>query len=157
MCIAAANYLIEKTNRYNKGRKSKIEMTCKRLNKLLYFCDIENMNNNYGISMFNDDFSAWTNGPVIFSVYNEFKQFQNGGMMPLCEKNHSKLTTEMKRTIKNVFNKTKKIDTDTLIEYSHVKNGPWDVVYDRSNPNGLPLIPKEQIYEFYKNRSWDKV
>ena len=92
MCIAAANYLIEKTNEYNKDRdfRNRIRMSGKRLQKLLYFSDIEHMKR-YNISMLRDEFFAWPSGPVIPSVYMRFIQYQSGEMRP-AEGAHTPLT-----------------------------------------------------------------
>jgi len=65
--FAAANYIIEKLN------EEKIDdLTNLKLQKLLYFA--------YGVhlslfneKLFNDEIQAWKLGPVIPSVYNEFK------------------------------------------------------------------------------------
>ena len=67
MCISAANYIVERTNSYNETRdfKDQVSLTCKRLQKLLYFSDVEYMCRNGGKSMFNDNYYAWPSGPVI--------------------------------------------------------------------------------------------
>ena len=44
-CRAVANYIIEKSNEYNEDRTfGKYEMmSCKRLQRLLYFCNVKYM------------------------------------------------------------------------------------------------------------------
>ena len=153
MCVAAANYLIELTNGYNadKPYADKISMTCKRLQKLLYFSDAEYMKKNQGQSMFSDDFYAWSSGPVIPSVYYKFMQYQTGEMYPL-EGKHTPITEEMKTALKRIFDITISLDTDDLVEKSHVVGGPWHKVFNNNESGKEKLIPKADIYDYYINR-----
>lgn len=152
MCVSAANYIIEKTNEYNKsqGYDNRISITGKRLQKLLYFSDVEFMKRNGGASMFKDEFYAWPSGPVIPSVYYEFSQYQNGEMCPSKDSQHSPLSRAMMDAIDYVLNRTHEMDTVDLIEYSHVEGGPWRRFYTDTDPNHEQVIPKKEIYSFYK-------
>lgn len=153
MCIAAANYLINRTNEFNKGRQcaERIFMTCKRLQKLLYFSDVEYMRRNDGQSMFEDDFFAWASGPVIPSVYNRFAHFQSGRMEPLTGE-YTPLTLKMQEALDEIFERSVFIDTFDLVEESHALNGPWMLVYNQEKSWQEQKISKESIYMFYKNR-----
>ena len=155
MCIAAANYLINKTNDYNTGKKysERISMTCKRLQKLLYFSEIEYMKTNKGTPMFSDDFRAWPSGPVIPSVYDVFVQYQDGEMYPVDETGHSPITADMEKALETIFSQTVLIDTLDLVDYSHIPNGPWAKHFDASDEQHIQIIPKEEIYMFYQNRT----
>ena len=152
MCVAAANYIIEKTNNHNKLQEygNRISITGKRLQKILYFSDVEFMKQNMGKSMFKDEYYAWPSGPVIPSVYYEFSQYQNGEMCP-SEGVHSHLTKAMMDAIDSVLMKTYEMDTIDLIKYSHVKDGPWCHFYTDTDPNHEQMIPKTEIYSFYKD------
>ena len=153
MCIMAANYLIERTNEYNENieYRNQIPMSCKRLQKLLYFGDILFMKNHEGRSMFCDDFYAWPSGPVIPSVYDKFMQYQDGRMKPVLGE-HTPLNNDMVEALYNVFDKTKHIETEELVEMSHIKKGPWDQVYDPDDSGHFQIVSKMAMYEFYKNR-----
>ena len=135
MCIEAANYIINRTNEFNFKRNysDKISMTCKRLQKILYFSEIEYMKRNKGQVMFNDNFYAWQSGPVIPAVYDVFVQYQNGEMYPVEEGQHTPITPEMINVLNYVFEKTVEIDTYDLVEKSHEPNGPWDKVYNEED------------------------
>lgn len=154
MCIAAANYIIRRTNDYNKDREycKQISMTCKRLQKLLYFSEIEYMKRNNGKPMFEDDFHAWPSGPVIPSVYRKFMQFQYGNMIPL-ESNNSNLTKEMTDAMDIVLELTYNFDTVDLVDFSHVDGGPWARSYNADDPEHEQIISKEDIRDFYKKRN----
>ena len=128
MCIAAANYLIEKTNEYNKGRdfRNRIRMSGKRLQKLLYFSDIEYMKR-YNTPMLRDNFYAWPSGPVIPSVYIRFIQYQSGESSTIG------------------------VDTSKLVKASHAEGGPWDCVYNAFDKDHDQIVEKKKMREFYKD------
>ncbi len=151
MCVSAANYIIELTNNYNKGKaySERISMTCKRLQKLLYFSDIKYMLDNNGKSMFTDEFHAWPSGPVIPSVYDLFMQYQNGEMIPIGG-SHTPLSEAMKNAITIIFEDTTDIDTYDLVEMSHRANGPWDTAYNPNDENHGQIVSKCEMFEFYK-------
>ena len=153
MCVAAANRLVELTNQYNQGKPygEKISMTCKRLQKLLYFSEAEYMNRHNGESMFTEDFFAWPSGPVIPSVYSKFAQFQSGEMTVVTG-DHTPLTSEMIEVLDYVFNSTIMIDTLDLVEMSHVKDGPWSLVFDATDPKHMQIVDKSSIYNYYNAR-----
>ncbi len=152
MCIAAANYLIKKTNDFNKGKKysDRISMTCKRLQKLLYFSEIEYMKSHSGQTMFTDDFHAWPNGPVIPSVYDIFVQYQNGEMHPVSEDGHTPLNREMEKTLDKIFERTQNIDTIDLVDMSHKPNGPWSKSYVENDDKHEQIVSKNGMYLFYQ-------
>lgn len=151
MCTAAANYIINQVNEYNKGKslREQIIMSSKRLQKILYFSDILYMIEHNGSSMFSDDFYAWPSGPVIPSVYRKFMQYQDGQMHPYVGDIHEKTTSEMESTIARVIDDTKALDTNKLIEKSHVKGGPWSLVYNENDSSYENIVDKSQIFSYY--------
>ena len=62
-CRAVANYIIEKSNEYNEDRTfGKYEMmSCKRLQRLLYFCNVKYMLLQNGEFLFESDFKSLFN------------------------------------------------------------------------------------------------
>lgn len=151
MCIAAANYIIDRTNIFNQSNPNRrISMTCKRLQKILYFSGIEYMKRNDGESMFNDEFYAWPSGPVIPSVYHKFSDYQSGKMETKTDGCHSPLTRAMVDAIDYVLEVTWDSDTIDLINESHIDGGPWRRFYRESDPKHEQLIPQQEIYNYYK-------
>lgn len=150
MCIAAANYIIERTNDFNNNHEygERILITGKRLQKLLFFSDAEFMKRN-GQSMFTEDFCAWPSGPVIPSVYSEFSQYQNGEMCPSKNCNQHKLMPSMTEAIDFILNETWNMDTLDLVNHSHVENGPWMKFYNPNDPEHNQIISKDDIKQFY--------
>lgn len=152
MCISAANFIINAANEYNRDKslRDQIFMSSKRLQKLLFFSDVLYMVENNGKSMFNDDFYAWPSGPVIPSVYRVFMQYQDGEMKPYTEKDIVPITPAMESAIKRVLKDTNCLDTADLVEKSHEKDGPWDIIYDENDSECNRIIDKNKIYEYYK-------
>lgn len=153
MCVMAANRLIEKTNTYNNSVDycNKILMTCKRLQKLLFFSEVIYMQKHDGQPMFSDEFYAWPSGPVIPSVYDKFMQYQDGKMLPVLGY-HTPLDQDMEDVLEEVFKKTRDIETEKLVEMSHIPRGPWAQVYDPDDSGHFQIVTKKSMYEFYKNK-----
>lgn len=152
MCIAAANYIIERTNEYNTQNQydKRVSLTCKRLQKILYFSEVQYMKQNDGQAMFSDEFYAWPSGPVIPSVYYQFMKYQNGEMLP--NETQSSITKEMSDAIDHILENTWDRDTIDLVKDSHVPGGPWSQAYDGTDPEHKQTISKHKIYNYYKNR-----
>ena len=145
MCRAIADYIIFKTNEIMEKENININMSCKRLQKILFFSEIEYMKQNNGNALTKDDFYAWPSGPVIPSVYNDYMLFQNGVMFPKG-KEYLELSDTIKTVIDKIINSTKNVKNNQLIEISHIENGPW-----YKHKNDKSKISKEEIYNFYKD------
>lgn len=154
MCMEAANRIIEKTNEHNENQDflNRIFMTCKRLQKLLYFSDVEYMKRQSGKSMFRDEFQAWESGPVIPSIYHQFMHFQAGEMEPMRKGKHEELTKDMEDVIDYVLTRTYDMDTSELIKLSHDEDGPWAKVYNKHVSEHTEIISKQEMYDFYRSR-----
>ena len=98
-----------------------------KLQKLLYFAQgfsFQRLNR----PLFNDEIEAWEYGPVINSVYQEFKYF---GREPIRQRNTISLLPEEERLILDVAREYGKYTGNELINITHEKNTPWDKVYDQ--------------------------
>lgn len=148
-CIAVANYLIEKTNAYNtdKDFRNKIIMSSQRLQKLLYFSNIEYMFY-FNKPLVQDLFFAWPNGPAIPFVYTRYVQYQSGEMRPIGTM-HEPLSYEERAVLDKIFNVTINITTATLVNISKVSNGPWHNVYNELDPEHKQMILNDEMLNFY--------
>lgn len=145
MCLSIADYIINSINNINgNNQNGLIKLSCKRLQKIIYFCEVNYMKSNQGKSLISDDFYAWESGPVIPDVYYSYMQFQEGIMYPL-ENKYLELTEEIRNVLDRTITETINYTTDDLIEFSHIEGGPWD-----KNKQGNGLIPKNEIYDFYE-------
>jgi len=151
-CRVTANYIIEEVNKYNKEKQlmEQIIMNTRKLQKLLYLCDIEHMKEYDGKPMFSDKFYAWPNGPVIPELYYKYMQLQDGDMMPLYDGVSISITEEMKSIADRVIDENKESDTIDIEAICKVDNGPWAQVFDAYDKEHNQIISKESIYNHYK-------
>ena len=144
MCLAIADYIIKKTNEYNSNTNQKVIMTCKRLMKIIYFCDAEYMRvNGSSKSMIKDDYYAWESGPVLPNIYLKYVHFQNGTMLPLKE-TYKELGRSITSIIDKILELTFDISTEKLIKISHRSGSPW-----ATHSSNYGKIPKEEIFNYY--------
>lgn len=153
-CISVANYIIEETNKYNEGKslKEKVFLSNKRLQKLVYFCEIQYMKNNYGKPLFEDEYYAWASGPVIPEIYSVFMEYQERDLQPKYEYSDLKLSCDVKKIIDEILNATKDLDTRDLINISNVPGGPYDKVFDYNDIRYEKIISKKSICDYYGER-----
>lgn len=153
MCLAVANRIINRTNAHNRMRADLgqpiVSMNGKRLQKILYLCQLEWIAEGHRDYLISDDFEAWVKGPVVASIYNVFSIYQDGGMLPYRSKDIKGLSEEERRIINYVVDSTIDIDTDTIVAFTHTPGGPWDQAYNnRDNEGRWPVIPKETIRRY---------
>lgn len=153
--VDVANYIVKKTNEFNArvDFQEQISLRNRRLQLLIYFCEIEYMKKNNGIPLFTDyycDFLAWPNGPTITAIVLKFAQ-QETVEMNLCEP-VVELPDNIKSIINEVLEATKNIDTLDLIEISNVIGGPWHQAYNEKNWKYSKIISKKEMYCYYLNK-----
>lgn len=148
MCMAEANYIVQKTIERNATSSSKVFMSPKRLQKILFFSDVQYMILNNGEPMFTDTLYAWDSGPVVPSVYYRFNQYKNGALTPIND-SWKNLDSKKKKAIDLILNRTWSESRDQLIEESHIAGGPWSSAYDENDGNHNQEIKVGAILEFY--------
>lgn len=153
-CRIIANYIIEEINKYNQGKqfREQISMHARKLQKLLYLCDIEHMREYDGTPMFNDEFYAWPSGPVIPEIYYKYTctQTQYGEMKPLDDTVAISMTQEMKSIVDRVLAKIKESDTLDIEAICKINNGPWAQAFDTNDEEHNQIISKESMYNYYR-------
>lgn len=152
-CRAVSNYIIEATNRYNKDKsiQEQVMMSAKRLQRILYFCNIEYMRKYDGENLFDDNFYAWPTGPVIPGIYYVYTSYYIGKNIPIYEGERLNLTKEEKFIIHKILIQTQNLSTMDLINITNISGGPWQQFYNEHDPKHIQIIPKEEIYNFYLN------
>lgn len=98
-----------------------------KLQKLLYYCQGYHLAV-YGKPMFEDEIQAWQHGPVIPSVYQEFKRI-GGNFIPakenmLNEKEKEAISQEKREIIEDVFDLLGHYDAWKLRNKTH-EEAPW--------------------------------
>ncbi len=153
MCLAAANRIINRTNAQNEWRSEnnmpRIKLTGKRLQKILYLCQLIWYIDHDESQMITEDFQAWPNGPVISEIYDHFSVYQDGDMCPLPSPNSRELTDEERILINRVVDSTIDISTEAIIDYTHETDSPWTQAY--KGGQGLrATISKESIQQYIR-------
>ena len=143
-----ANACIKGINMYNIKRpfNEQVMMTTKRLQKLLFFIEIEYMKKHNGEPLFYDEFHAWPQGPAIPLVYSEYMLHSdcNGMLRGVDEP-----SKEEQEIVNKVLELTKNFDTIDLVKACSTKDSPWSMVYDEKDEMHRQVITKEKIYEYY--------
>lgn len=67
--IDVANFIV------SEGLNNGMSINNLKLQKLLYYSEVESLTSRNGISLFEEDIEKWKLGPVIPQVYHEFKNF----------------------------------------------------------------------------------
>lgn len=110
--------------------------------------------------IFDDDrIEAWKYGPVIPSIYHEFKYFGKNNINKKSKflaidngfdfiEEIPKLTDENdKKIVQIVWNMYSKYSAGELIDMTHKKGTPWDIVYRQSKNE---IIPNQLIQKYYR-------
>ena len=140
--LDVAKYLICMCN------KNGDEITQLRLQKLLYFIEAYYMvsfDKNY---LYNEDFYAWTYGPVCKEVYDKYKGFMDS---PIIEENCDSVVVfeeDVVNTIEEIYKVFGKLSTTKLIKLTHMKNSPW---YNTSTNSKNTISKKETKVWFKEN------
>lgn len=151
-CRIVANYIIDEFNKNNKGKPFREQnyLYPRKLQRLLYFCDVEHMKTYNGISMFRDVFYAWPSGPVIPKIYLKYIPYQNGQICPITAGINTIITGEMKAIIDRVLEETKELDITDMDAICKADNGPWAQVFDANDKEHNQIISKGDMYNYYK-------
>jgi len=160
---SAANRIINRTEAHNRWRveelgKPKVKITTRRVQIILYLCQLFWYIDHEDSNMIPEDFVAWGNGPVIPEIYNELPVYQEGDVfLKRCGK--YTLTQEERDLINIVVDNTIDISTETIIDYIRSTNEPWINAY-RIRVSRISrgirqeeVISKESIKQFIRNET----
>lgn len=142
--IDVANFFIELMNSEKDG-----SVTNAQLNKLLFFSQAWSLvlNNE---PLFEEDFQAWDYGPVLPSVYHQFKSYKKNNIENVTDENYlSKFTDKQGDLLLDVYRAYGEYTAPKLIKITHAKGGAWDQVYIQGENN---IIPKELIKDYYSKQ-----
>lgn len=142
-------------------------ITNKRLQKLLYY--VEAWNLVYDKSLIDEDFEAWVHGPVIPSVYQQFKQFGYAPIVNKYSKGESS-STKLEKLLKNpaLKSKSKDILFSVLDDYAQYNSFQLEWLSHSEKPwlearEGVGMldhcsniISKETMKEYYSSLLNDK-
>ena len=112
----------------------KVALTNLKLNKLVYFCQVECLRE-CGEALFTDDMEAWQYGPVSRSVYDAYKSY---GKQPISEPVGAAPTNPVaKRIVSRVLSSYGRLSAFDLVTLSHREGGAWKAVYSPGTDNPI--------------------
>lgn len=118
-----------------------------KLQKLLYYIQVDYLVKHNGMPLFAENIEAWQYGPVVREVYNLYKCF---GRNPINDEGLSEqfeLSTEEKKSIEDSLEKYMSYSAYELVSNIHQEQ-PWIDSYEEGKDN---IIPNESMYNFYKS------
>lgn len=139
---------------------SKIKCTHLKLEKLVYLCYAEYLTNEKE-ELFSDTIYAFKFGPVVETVYEEYKQFGNEELddtnlvsnnimeMPIVSRIlFAKYGLKKMLYINKIIEKYGKYTASQLVDITHKKDSPWDIAFTGEN---YTPINDEIILKYHKN------
>lgn len=117
--IDVARYLI----RLGASEEEPDFLTPMRLHKLLYYVQGWHLGA-FGRVLFDEPLEAWRHGPVVRSVYNAFKDYDDEGIPPAAEEEPSPLSIRDQAFIESVWQEYKQYSTSGLRSMTH-EEPPW--------------------------------
>ena len=161
-----ANYLVVLSQKENK------DITNLKLQKILFFVNAKHLIDNQGESLMNEKFQRWAYGPVMRSVYSNFKGFGSEKITETQGKyvfdssnpfnaryepfNEESIDRKVQVECKEVFNKLIDIDPFKLVEYTHNEE-LWSKYKDKINKHEAPEYNDKEIYDYFCNNSQGRI
>lgn len=151
---AIANYILDEADHIG------IVVTNLSLQKILYFAHGWYLTNNKR-PLLKQSFEAWEHGPVIRDVYSAFKSHGSNRIRKTrasrfdiqqlkSTQADDVLSEENRIFLRGILEYYGRIDAFKLSHMTHVKEGPWDLVWSqKSKPNIKMIITDESIYDYF--------
>jgi uncharacterized phage-associated protein len=136
------------------------ELTPMKLLKLVYLSHGWYLGLNDAKPLIAEAVQAWKFGPVITSVYHDFKSYNNSQITALAfdiaSASYSCVTDPSKVTfLDRIWEVYKGYSGLQLSTLTHEPGSPWDIVwnnYNGKNEHGA-IIPNNIIAEYYRNKA----
>lgn len=124
-------------------------MTNLRLNKLMYFAQSW-MLSVFKKPLFQEDIEAWEYGPVVPSIYHQYKQY---GKYPIDkfadEFSLNMFSDDEISVLSAVMACYRRFSTPGLVDITHAKNSPWYTAFHSNDK----VIKKDAILQHFINDS----
>lgn len=149
---AVANYFLDK------GEEEGIPIDPIKLQKLVYYAHAWHL-----VAMeeplINQRFEAWKYGPVVSTLYHDFKQF---GSNPIEREKLSKESRDLdklpdsakdaKALIDRVWQKFRGYSGMELSALTHARDSPWEKAWQRAQGRESFAIPDQSIKKYFDSR-----
>lgn len=137
-----------------KGIEEGAYVTQMKLQKMAYFAHGYHLAK-YGQSLVEEEFEAWKFGPVVQSIYQDYKLYGSDSIIGtglissgVKKLEEAELNEAAKDAVEYTWKLTKNLSASQLSKWSHRDGSPWAEVYEEgfvSNP-----IKNETIQEYFK-------
>ena len=143
---AVAAYIVQKFNNLGNGKPElggNNDLTNLKLQKLLYFAQVEHMKARDNKPLFEDEFEAWQYGPVIREIYNAFKQCGAYFItdFDIDYDSFGKVDEDAGAFLDKFFDKYSKFSAWALVDKTHKQGSPWSKIY-ADGQGDKTIIPK---------------
>ena len=115
-----------------------------KLQKMLYFAQAAHLSM-YGKPLFEDEIEAWKFGPVVRSVYDQYKA---NGNSPIAECVGIKLEDDLESFLESVWSIYGKYSASELVQITH-NHLPWKEAYLGKGEN--EIIKQDRLKEYYRS------
>lgn len=138
-----AKYFIYLASKNIIGDKKEREgITNLKLQKILYLAQAYYLSK-LNKPLFKDNIEAWIYGPVISSVYHQYKKNENNPIIDIDD--NSKISSEDKIFLEKIWDSFGGYSASKLVEITH-SHTPWKEAFTTSSKN----ISNKSIKEYYK-------
>ena len=149
-CISVANRIISRTNAQNYWRydlgKPTVMLSVKRIQKIMYLCQLFAFIEDTESNMIPEDFVAWANGPAIPELYDYWLVSHEGYMNPYPNTKYQ-LSEEETEIINIVVDNTIDIPTETIIDFIQTSQAPWQQNF-KTPFSPYSVISKDTIKQY---------
>ncbi len=130
-------------------QKKKKEISNLKLQKLLYYAQAWHLAL-YGSPLFADSIEAWVHGPVVPSVFREYKRY---AWRPITENVEAQTTADVKFHLTEVIGVYGEFDATKLERMTH-REGPWKETRGTLSPDepSNRVITQESIKKYFSAR-----
>ncbi|MER0071504.1 type II toxin-antitoxin system antitoxin SocA domain-containing protein [Corynebacterium sp. KPL2850] len=118
----------------------KAYMSPMKLQKILYFVASEYQKATKR-PLLEEPFSTWAYGPVVYSVYDEFRSFSKGNIKRYARDARGDVFVideeqdiELKIALDRIWDKTKYLGAVKLSEITHSQGSAWDKAFQEEEP-----------------------
>lgn len=145
-----ANYFIRKSH------STGIVLTPMKLIKLCYIAHGWHLGL-FGNELLDEAICAWKFGPVISTIYHDFKKYGNSQISELYSEGENKYPLpdkEIEDFLDAIWTAYGKYDGVQLSALTHQKNTPWDIVWNKEGGKDRTgaIIGNDLIAKHYKEK-----
>jgi uncharacterized phage-associated protein len=138
--LDVANYFLSRANESEESDVSNL-----KLQKLIYYAQAFHLAI-YDKPFFDEDFEAWTHGPVCPGIYRQYKQFGASPIKVDSEINLDQFSQDQLDLLEEIYDVFGQFSAWKLRNMTH-EEAPW-----KEKEAVAGIIEKSSMMEFYKTR-----